>query len=63
MVSRRGYANEKDQPPAGNDNTSLHISEEQAEISRIKGETEPDIGQGTPVQEVRGRLSNHEIQP
>ena len=34
-----------------------HVSEEQAAIDKITGETPPDIEQGTPVQEVRRNTS------
>ena len=54
-VSRRGFADEKDQKPAAgpNQDTLGHVSEEAADMGRITGETKPDLGQGTPVQEVR----------
>ncbi|KUJ22091.1 30S ribosomal protein-like protein S7 [Mollisia scopiformis] len=55
-VSRRGYADEKDQPPSGpNENVEGHVSEYEQEMSRITGGTKPDIGQGTPVQEILER--------
>jgi len=59
MVSCRGYADERDQPPATgpNEDVAGHVSEEAAQINRITGETEPDVGQGTPVQDVRGSPS------
>lgn len=54
-ASRRGFADEKDPKPAAGPNQDVlpHVSEEAADIGRITGETEPDLGQGTPVQEVR----------
>lgn len=54
-ASRRGFADEKDPKPAAGPNQDVlpHASEEAADIGRITGETEPDLGQGTPVQEVR----------
>lgn len=41
-----------EQPKGPNMDTSLHVSEEQAEYDKITGGTPPDIEQGTPVQEV-----------
>jgi len=54
VVSRRGFADEKEQNPATGPNQDVlgHVSEEAADMGRITGETEPDLGQGTPVQEV-----------
>jgi small subunit ribosomal protein S7 len=55
VVPRRGYANEKDtnQPTGPNQGGGLgHVSEEAADMSKVTGETGPDLGQGTPVQEV-----------
>lgn len=54
---RRCFAEEK-QPQSGTDPNqdvigSGSVSEEAAEIGKVKGETQPEIGQGTPVQEVR----------
>jgi hypothetical protein len=37
------------------------VSEEAADVSRITGETEPDIGQGTPVQDVSFRVGHLEM--
>lgn len=61
--SRRGFADEKDPKPAtGPNQESLgHVSEEAADVSRITGETEPDIGQGTPVQDVSFRVGHLEM--
>ncbi len=52
VVSRRGFAEEKDSKPTTSPDVLGHVSEEAVDIARVKGETEPDIGQGTPVQEV-----------
>ena len=54
VVSRRGFAEEKDSnPPKGpNEDVLGHVSEEAADMGRITGETQPDLGQGTPVQDV-----------
>ena len=38
--------------PGPNQQQAPHVSEEAAELAEIVGETAPDIGQGTPVQEV-----------
>lgn len=55
VVSRRAFADEK-APPGPNEGQLGHVSEEAGEMSKITGETGPDLGQGTPVQEVRLRL-------
>jgi small subunit ribosomal protein S7 len=54
-ASRRGFADEKDPKPATGPNQDVlgHVSEEAADMGKVTGETEPDLGQGTPVQEVR----------
>ena len=54
-ASRRGFADDKDPKPASGPNQDVlpHVSEEAADMARITGETEPDLGQGTPVQDVR----------
>jgi small subunit ribosomal protein S7 len=54
LVSRRGFADGKDSnAAAGPDQDVLgSVSEEAADMAKVTGETEPDIGQGTPVQEV-----------
>jgi small subunit ribosomal protein S7 len=50
-ASRRGYADDK--PAAGpNQDVASHVSEEAAEMAEVTGETPPDLGQATPVQEV-----------
>src|ERR1700753_1276563 len=55
VVSQRSFADEKDpNPPKGPNKDVLgHVSEEAADMSDITGETGPDLGQGTPVQDVR----------
>merc|ERR1712093_692439 len=52
VVSRRAFADEKTPPTGPNEETLGHVSEEAADMSKIKGETGPDLGQGTPVQEI-----------
>ena len=55
IVSRRGFADEKEHnaPTGPNQGGGLgHVSEEAADMSEITGETGPDLGQGTPVQDV-----------
>jgi small subunit ribosomal protein S7 len=54
VASRRGFADEKDSNGATGPNQDVlgHVSEEAADVSKVKGETGPDLGQGTPVQEV-----------
>jgi small subunit ribosomal protein S7 len=54
VVSRRGFADEKDPkaPKGPNEGVLGHVSEEAADMSNIMGETGPDLGQGTPVQDV-----------
>ncbi|KAG0648944.1 37S ribosomal [Hyphodiscus hymeniophilus] len=56
-VSRRGFADEKDPKPAAGPNQDVlpHVSEEAGDMSKITGETGPDVGQGTPVQEILER--------
>jgi small subunit ribosomal protein S7 len=51
---RRCFAEEKQPQPTTGPNPDVlgHVSEEAAEISKVTGETEPDLNQGTPVQEV-----------
>jgi hypothetical protein len=54
-VARRAFAKETgEERPATSPNQSGigHVSEEAVEISQIKGETVPDLTQGTPVQDV-----------
>lgn len=54
-VSRRAFADKKEKEAATGPNQDVlgHVSEEAADLGRITGETTPDLGQGTPVQEVR----------
>ncbi|KAF8866713.1 30S ribosomal protein-like protein S7 [Acephala macrosclerotiorum] len=56
-ASRRGYADEKDPKPATGPNQDAlgHVSEEAADVGRITGETEPDLGQGKSVQDILRR--------
>lgn len=49
-TARRGFADEKATGP--NQDVLGHVSEEAADMGNITGETKPDLGQGTPVQEV-----------
>ncbi|KAL2075623.1 hypothetical protein VTL71DRAFT_566 [Oculimacula yallundae] len=51
VASRRAFADDK-APPGPNEGQLGHVSEETIDINKIKGETTPDIGQGTPVQEI-----------
>jgi small subunit ribosomal protein S7 len=51
-VSWRGFADEKAPKPEDGQEPIGHVSEEAADMGRIKGETTPDLSQGTPVQEV-----------
>ena len=55
VVSRRGFADDKDPKPASGPNQDVlpHVSEEAADIDRITGGTGPDLEQATPVQDVR----------
>ena len=57
IASHRGFADDRQsvsdraaQNPLG------HVSEEAAAISRVTGETQPEINQGTRVQDVRYQL-------
>jgi len=65
VIAQRGYANEKDpQTPTGPNEDSLgHVSEEAADMGDITGGTKPDLGQGTPVQEVCFQYSCHRLMP
>jgi small subunit ribosomal protein S7 len=60
-ASRRGFADEKDLKPATGPNQDFlgHVSEEVADIGKVTGETELNLGQGTPVQDVC--LRDHDI--
>ena len=50
VVARRTYADEKG--PTSPEGAMPHVSEEAAQIADVTGKTKPDLGQGTPVQEV-----------
>lgn len=54
LASRRGFADETDgkTPTGPNQDVLGHVSEEAADLGNVTGETVPDLGQGTPVQEV-----------
>jgi small subunit ribosomal protein S7 len=54
LVSRRGFADEKDSNVTTGPNQDVlgNVSEEAADIGKVKGETELDLGRGTPIQEV-----------
>jgi len=54
VVSRRTFADEKD-PNAATQSGIGHVSEEAADMGEITGGTGPDLGQGTPVQEILER--------
>jgi small subunit ribosomal protein S7 len=56
VAAVREFANDKEPKPATsgpNQDVLGHVSEEAADIGKVTGETQPDLGQGTPVQEVR----------
>jgi small subunit ribosomal protein S7 len=56
VATGRGFADDKEPKPAAtgpNQDILGHASEEAADIGRVTGETQPDLGQGTPVQQVR----------
>ncbi|KAH8599943.1 30S ribosomal protein-like protein S7 [Bisporella sp. PMI_857] len=60
MASRRCFADDKKPeslPPATGRNSATmgHVSEEAADLGEIKGETTPDLDQGTPVREILER--------
>ena len=61
LAHRRGYAGVKEkltthpeetEPKGPNMEQAPHVSEEAAALSEIKGETGPDLNQGTPIAEV-----------
>jgi len=61
-ASRRGFADEKDPPkPGPNRDVLPNVNEEAADVSRVTGKTEPDLGRATPVQEVRCNSSEWEF--
>lgn len=51
----RGFADDKQSKPeaTGPNHVLGHVSEEAADIGKVTGEMQPDLRQGTPVQEVR----------
>jgi small subunit ribosomal protein S7 len=57
VVPRRAFADKKadEKPPATGPNQDVlgHVSEEAVDVGKVMGKTTPDLGQGTPVQEVR----------
>jgi small subunit ribosomal protein S7 len=57
-TSRRGFADEKAPKPATDStpDTLGNVNEEAVDIGDVTGETKPDLGQGTPVQEVRLKI-------
>lgn len=58
IASRRAFADEK-QPAGGSNQNGLGgVSEEAADISRVMGQTQPELSQGTPVQDVRSELKS-----
>lgn len=60
VVGRRGFAEKEEHPAHGpNQDVLPHVSEEAADIGRVKGETQPEIGQGTPVQDVCSDIVNN----
>ncbi len=55
IAPRRGFAYKQDAKPEAtgpNQDVLGHVSEEAADVGKVTGETQPDLGQGTPVQEV-----------
>ena len=48
-----------DQAKGPNQEQLPHVSEEAAETAKITGEGGPDLGQGTPVQEVKSTGMRH----
>jgi len=60
VATARGLADDKEPKPAAtgpNQDVLGHVSEEAADIGKVTGETQPDLGQGTTVQEVRFLLT------
>ncbi len=56
VATSRGFADDKEPKPAPtgpNQDVLGHVSEEAADMGKVTGETQPDLGQGTPVKEVR----------
>jgi small subunit ribosomal protein S7 len=54
IAPNRGFADEKDLKRVTGPNQDVlgHVSEEAADMGKVAGETQPDLGQGTPVREV-----------
>jgi small subunit ribosomal protein S7 len=54
-AARRGFANDRDSKPTTGPNQDVlpHVNEEAADMGKVMRETQPDLGQGTPIQEVR----------
>lgn len=70
MASRRGFADEKSPKPATGPNQDVlgSVSQEAADVGKVTGEEEPDLSQGTPVQEVWFhcavvKMEAHDISP
>jgi hypothetical protein len=59
VASQRAFADEKGPKatPESDPNVIGHVSEEAVDMGNVTGEAKPDLNQGTPVQEVRGRSS------
>ena len=56
VAPSRGLADDKEPKLAAtgpNQDVLGHVSEEAANMGKVAGETQPDLAQGTPVQEVR----------
>jgi small subunit ribosomal protein S7 len=56
VAPRSGFAEDKERQLAAtgpNQDVLGHVSEEAADMGKVTGETQPDLGQGIPVQEVR----------
>ncbi|ESZ94665.1 hypothetical protein SBOR_4916 [Sclerotinia borealis F-4128] len=55
-AARRGFAEEKQPPRTGsNEDVAGHVSEEARDMAEITGETPPDMGKSTNVQEILKR--------
>jgi small subunit ribosomal protein S7 len=52
VASGRGFTDDKEPHPAAT-GPNQDVSEEASDMGKATGETQPDLGQGTPVQEVR----------
>jgi small subunit ribosomal protein S7 len=52
-VAHRCFADQKKPPVTGPNEHGLgHVSEEAADVGKVMGKTQPDLGRSTPVQEV-----------